>query len=265
MTLGERIVKLRRQQGLSQDALAEALGVSRQSVSKWETDASVPDLERLVKLSDLFEISLDELVKGRAAPSPAPEPAAAPAPTAEELRVHRQKLAGIFLMAAALLLTLLQFGLLMLTFPIFLLGLLCLLVKSRVALALGWSAWIYSFGIAQSFTSAQIEWIFFPGFWQNNAPITLILSVLQAATLVFLAWRTIQRPPRLLFCWLVLVSLAAVTLLPRGIQWGTWLPYFLNPSYYRLENLAGVLMGWGYAAALVWTAVRTWKQRAQAA
>ena len=45
MTLGERLIQLRAKAGLSQDTLAEQLGVSRQSVSKWENDASVPDLE----------------------------------------------------------------------------------------------------------------------------------------------------------------------------------------------------------------------------
>ena len=64
MTLGERLIQLRAKAGLSQDTLAEQLGVSRQSVSKWENDASVPDLEKLVKLSGVFGVSLDELVKG---------------------------------------------------------------------------------------------------------------------------------------------------------------------------------------------------------
>ena len=64
MTLGERIIKLRNTKGISQDTLANALGVSRQSVSKWETDASVPELDKLIKLSEYFEISLDELIKG---------------------------------------------------------------------------------------------------------------------------------------------------------------------------------------------------------
>ena len=63
MTLGKRIYDLRTAKNLSQGDLAEALDVSRQSVSKWETDTSVPDLDKLVKLCDLFEVSMDELVK----------------------------------------------------------------------------------------------------------------------------------------------------------------------------------------------------------
>ncbi len=65
MTLGKRIYDLRTAKNLSQGDLAEALDVSRQSVSKWETDTSVPDLDKLVKLCDLFGVSLDELVRKR--------------------------------------------------------------------------------------------------------------------------------------------------------------------------------------------------------
>ena len=75
MTLGQNICRLRTERGLSQGDLADALGVSRQSISKWETDASVPELEKLRRLSELFHISLDALVGGEAAPEP-PKPRA---------------------------------------------------------------------------------------------------------------------------------------------------------------------------------------------
>ena len=64
MSLGTTISRLRAEKKLSQGDLADALGVSRQSVSKWETDTSVPELDKLVKLSQLFGITLDELVTG---------------------------------------------------------------------------------------------------------------------------------------------------------------------------------------------------------
>lgn len=75
MTLGENIVRLRTQRNWSQGDLADALDISRQSVSKWETDASVPELEKLLKLSELFGVTLDALVRGEDAPQT--EPAAA--------------------------------------------------------------------------------------------------------------------------------------------------------------------------------------------
>ena len=68
MSLGETIYRLRTEKNLSQGDLAERLEVSRQSVSKWENDSAVPDLAKIVKLSEVFEVSLDELVKGEKAP-----------------------------------------------------------------------------------------------------------------------------------------------------------------------------------------------------
>ncbi len=62
--LGQTIYNLRRKQGLSQEQLAEKLGVSRQSVSKWEGGQSTPDLDKLIALADCFGVTLDELVRG---------------------------------------------------------------------------------------------------------------------------------------------------------------------------------------------------------
>ena len=64
MRFNERLVDLRKRQGLSQEELGYELGVSRQTVSKWELGQSYPDFQRLVLLADYFEISLDELVRG---------------------------------------------------------------------------------------------------------------------------------------------------------------------------------------------------------
>lgn len=58
MTIGARISQLRKEQGLSQEALGEALGVSRQAISKWEADQSTPDVEKLAAISRLFSVSV---------------------------------------------------------------------------------------------------------------------------------------------------------------------------------------------------------------
>lgn len=60
--LGEKIAQLRKQRGWSQEDLASHLDVSRQSVSKWESNQSLPDIERIKKLSSLFQITIDELL-----------------------------------------------------------------------------------------------------------------------------------------------------------------------------------------------------------
>ena len=64
MYLSQTIKELRARDGLSQEALAERIYVSRQTISNWETERSYPDVQSLLLLSVLFDISLDELVKG---------------------------------------------------------------------------------------------------------------------------------------------------------------------------------------------------------
>ena len=71
--LSERIYKFRRKSGLSQEQLAEKIGVSRQAISKWESGTSTPELEKLLALSDCFSITLDELVKDETANQEASE------------------------------------------------------------------------------------------------------------------------------------------------------------------------------------------------
>lgn len=63
MNFNEKLIELRKSKGLSQDELGQRLGVSRQTISKWELAQSYPDFQRLVLLSDYFCLSLDTLVK----------------------------------------------------------------------------------------------------------------------------------------------------------------------------------------------------------
>ena len=65
MTLGEQIRAAREGKNLSQEELAEYMGVSRQAVSKWENDISCPDIMMLPQLADFFHVSVDELLRGR--------------------------------------------------------------------------------------------------------------------------------------------------------------------------------------------------------
>jgi len=64
MNIADRIQFLRKQKGYSQEELADKMGVSRQAVSKWESEQSVPDLEKIIVMSDLFEVTTDYLLKG---------------------------------------------------------------------------------------------------------------------------------------------------------------------------------------------------------
>ena len=93
MNLGDSIYKYRTQRNMSQGDLADALEVSRQSVSKWENNNAVPELEKLIKMSELFGISLDELV-GKEPSDPDPE---LQTNTAMKSSVTTQKVIGIIL------------------------------------------------------------------------------------------------------------------------------------------------------------------------
>lgn len=89
MILADKITELRKKNGWSQEDLASQLGVSRQSVSKWESGQSIPDLERILKMSEIFGVTTDQLLKDEVAP---PEAAAlppedAPAPADEGARL----------------------------------------------------------------------------------------------------------------------------------------------------------------------------------
>lgn len=72
MEFNNKLYELRKKKGLSQEELANRLNVSRQTVSKWELGDSTPDMEKLIAMSDLFEVSLDELILNKK-PDPAPE------------------------------------------------------------------------------------------------------------------------------------------------------------------------------------------------
>ncbi|MFY2253180.1 helix-turn-helix domain-containing protein [Priestia megaterium] len=63
MELGEQLQKLREQKNMSREELAQEMNVSRQAVYKWENNKGYPDIENLIKLSDLYNITLDKLIK----------------------------------------------------------------------------------------------------------------------------------------------------------------------------------------------------------
>jgi transcriptional regulator with XRE-family HTH domain len=63
LTFGEKLQKLRAREGMSQDRLAELLDVSRQAVSRWERDETMPETEKVVRISDCFHVTIDYLLK----------------------------------------------------------------------------------------------------------------------------------------------------------------------------------------------------------
>lgn len=85
-----RLAEVRRVRGLSQEELADALGVSRQAVSKWERGESSPDTDNLIALAKLCNISLDALLLGRGELFPENQPAVLP-PAEDEFRAEQKR------------------------------------------------------------------------------------------------------------------------------------------------------------------------------
>lgn len=104
MTLGEKLQFLRKQQGISQEKLAEQLSVSRQAISKWETGDSFPDTENIIKLSRLFAVSTDYLLKNEInQTAETPQEDKHTAPTQSRSRFSVQFIGGIVCFAMGLI------------------------------------------------------------------------------------------------------------------------------------------------------------------
>lgn len=202
MTLGEKITALRNRSGMSQGDLAEKINVSRQSISKWETDASIPELDKLLQLSELFHITLDELVKGETIPTPtekaAPEPTPTPPPPAAEKSGSTRKIVGTILLCFGALMFMLLLLLggdlagLVYAAPFLLCGMVCLIFKRNVGL---WCLWTVVFAVDTFFRYATggVTW-----------------------RLVLLYNEVGVRGPRLIMAWaelLCFIALIAVTVL----------------------------------------------------
>jgi len=153
MTLGEQIRHYRTEGGLSQGDFAEQMDVSRQSVSKWENDLAVPELDKLIRMSTLFGVMLDTLARGEEnitsekAVSEPPLPEAAPVvpPVQTSVISGARKIVGtILLCTAALLLIVLSFlgGIgagLTLGLPFAVIGVYFLVIRRHLGLWIGWT------------------------------------------------------------------------------------------------------------------------------
>ena len=157
MNLGENIFRLRTEKNLSQGDLADALDVSRQSVSKWENNSAVPELEKLLKMAQIFGITIDELVTGEkkeeAPAAPTPPPQTAPQQTITKRQVlSAAQILGIILLAfgglCLIIFTVVGIFIgawalgLCIALPFLLCGAICLLCKQNIGLKCAWAIFI---------------------------------------------------------------------------------------------------------------------------
>lgn len=149
MTIGEKIYKLRTERNLSQGDLSEILEVSRQSVSKWENGAATPDLDKIIKLSEVFGITIDELVKSEEV-SFQPEEKAPEIIIKKESSFPPRKIIGTVLLSLSLIVTVVLLAAgggivgLVLSTPLILCGMICFIFKKNIGL---WCAWAVFFAI----------------------------------------------------------------------------------------------------------------------
>lgn len=167
MTLGEKILSLRTARDMSQDDLAEKLEVSRQSVSKWETGQSTPDLDKIIRLADLFGVSVDELVRDGERPR-LPEPPQ-PQVVYVERKQEKQSLTAVQIFgvilevigAALAIMGLIGEDRLLIydALPLVIFGLPLLLAKERSWLIFCWVLMILSLIIFNPYTIQTAWWI----------------------------------------------------------------------------------------------------------
>ena len=171
MSLGETIYRLRTEKNLSQGDLAAMLEVSRQSISKWENNSAVPDLEKIIKLSEIFEVSLDELVKGEDVSRRTATITEAPQETKKETGFPPRKIAGTILFCMAFLVGMFFLvaggGLAGFIFalPFLTCGILCFALKKNVGLWCAWDLYVlfdlymsYATGISRASVLYSFQW-----------------------------------------------------------------------------------------------------------
>ena len=202
MSLGETIYRLRTEKSLSQGDLAEMLEVSRQSISKWENNSAVPDLEKIIRLSEIFEVSLDELVKGEETPRRTATVNNIPQENVREVGFPPRKIAGIILLCMAFLVVMFFLvaggGLAGLIFalPFLTCGILCFALKKNVGLWCAWDLYVL-FDIYMAYAT----------------------GISRASVLYSFQWTSEMNYMRLAFAWFAVISLAvmiAVTVVRFG-------------------------------------------------
>ncbi len=274
MTLGENIVRLRTQKNWSQGDLADALEISRQSVSKWETDTSIPELEKLIKLSELFGVTLDQLVRGEDAPEIESAPASS-APQAAPEREKRPTIAGTALLctgAVILVLCLLLAGDLftglLFASPFLICGIICFAVKQRTGLYCGWAVYLCVDFYLRFATGLSWTTIFMTHRWTYEMNYTrLAIAWAQFLVMVLMivctmrSYRTLRLPAtKKEVTWLIAGWLAALVVLPLLMSYGImplWRDNLHNDSDLSLYSFLSVLYSYGRLALVNVLLVRT--------
>jgi len=241
MSLGERIYRLRTEKNLSQGDLAEQLEVSRQSISKWENNNAIPDLEKIIKLSEIFEVSLDELVKGKQIAEENADYIAKKQKTEETTSVESafppRKIAGTILFCMGFVVLLLfalmgaVLGGLFFCLPFVVCGIICFACQKNVGLWCVWAVYV----LLDIFTH------FATGISRSMITLTHL-------------WTPQMNYGRLVFAWLLVLALGAIILVtvirlgkkPFEVEEKGWKQ--LATAWLVVIGLQAAVWSWGRSA-----------------
>ena len=235
MNLGEMIYRLRTEKQMSQGELAEMLEVSRQSISKWENNSAVPELDKLIRLSEIFEVSLDELVKGEEKTKEIPTEVRTEAVYEKPAGFPPRKIAGTILLCMAFLVTILLFmaggGLAGLIFasPFLACGIICFACKKNVGLWCAWAVYVlfdiymsYATGINRASVLHTLQWTHHMNYMRLAFAWILVISLLIMMAITIIRLGKISEineqkiKKQMLISWMVVVVLQAAAMIwPR--------------------------------------------------
>ncbi len=285
MNLGETIYRLRTEKNLSQGDLAEKLGISRQSISKWENNSAVPELEKIIKLSEIFEVSLDELVKGEEPYRNTKSVIEVSQEKSKETGFLPRKIAGTILLCMSffvIMFFLIAGGGLagfIFSLPFLTCGILCFVLKQNVGLWCAWDLYLlfdiymsYATGISRANVWHTFQWTHHMNYMRLVFAWILVVSlaVMIAVTVVrfgkqpFISEQKGRK--KLIVAWTVLVLIQAVAML-----WGyTGLYKYIMENIFEMAfiyRLISIVISWSkivvFTVALVFTVqfIKMKKQR----
>jgi transcriptional regulator with XRE-family HTH domain len=196
MSIEENIYNLRKKNNLSQGDLALKMDVSRQSISKWETGLSVPDLKNIIKLSDIFDVTVDEIVKDKNIN----ENKKTNNDLEDKIKIdekQKNKSLGSIFMAVGALISIMSIFIapvgVLIGVPIFIFGIEIILIKRNIKLVIAWTAlicfvgvfnpWMTSvpstIGIYYSIKNGFFHLGFYIGIFQRVAGIILLIITIK--------------------------------------------------------------------------------------
>lgn len=186
MSIGQRISELRKQRAYSQEYVAEQLGVSRQAVSKWETDLSVPDTNNLIGLSELLGVSVEYLATGRKSepvPQVTPDVRIEYVPVPQKPVLGLQKIVGLIFLTVGLLSLLLGMWMESILFlgvgaVLLVTGIIFIAVRRYAWLVLLWTLLILTFFGVCFMTTGNVFAVFNPEYYRGGINLNILFSLL---------------------------------------------------------------------------------------